>query len=863
MTNKKTNNIKIIAILALIAVIAICNLFAFSAIGGEVKAAGNTNVSYFSGPDPDLYKQWALKEGTGIDVERAWTMTTGSNNVRVGVMDTGIDDHPDFYNINGQLQNIVGSYFCDVGVDPMEILDCDGHGTQVAGIIGAVGDNGIGVSGINKKVSMVSLTVINNNNDIGFLARVIEALRFAKNTYNSQYPISILNLSTEGYLCTENVYSIHDSAWGAGGVYVMDEVSSYPGLLVWAAGNDGYRLSYDIYNEDYYPENRENLISVGAIDRNGNLSVWGNGSASNYGEAVDIYAPGGCGSDGNDYYNRVWTTQVCDGYRAFGGTSSATPHVTGVAALMLSVNPTLSASEIKTLILNNADEIEILTPDSYVPETVKKLNAYKSVAAALLDIDDYGYITGFKPGAGGPNTAFTGVLDIPSVLDGKTVVGIADYAFYECPNITSVILPETVTSIGEGAFCGCTSLSSINIPYGVTTIGEGAFFFDFSLTSITIPSTVTSIGDYAFAGTTGLTSITNESVTPQNIGSMTFAYINKANVDLYIPSSTRLAYINAGWGGFNIIEPWETVYNGIGLTISGINYVSGGDIVIPSEINGVPVTAIGDYAFQYQSSLTSVTVPSSVTTIGDYAFCHCFALTDVNLSSGLTTIGVCAFAFCSSMTVIDLPSSVESIGICAFYGCSDLETIIIRNDVSVITCEGWLALVYSDNLSIYVPYNLYDEYQIATYWCEYTDNFVFYAPVGSFMTCESFSLDAPNGNYYYGWSNGDEDLNIRREYYSTGFIDHMAHLFVDYSADIGIPYWAMNATLHIEVGSEYDGNAVLFGFVDYYEVIDGCIDIDISGRILSCVRDLYILPADGNTDLTFTDQDITILFTNF
>ena len=117
------------------------------------------------------------------------------------------------------------------------------------------------------------------------------------------------------------------------------------------------------------------------------------------------------------------------------------------------------------------------------------------------------------------------------------------------------------------------------------------------------------------------------------------------------------------------------------------NYVSG-DVVIPSSVtnNGTTysVTSIGDYAFSYCSSLTSVTIPNSVISIGEGAFYGCSSLTSITIPNSVTLIGGGAFAWCSSLTSVTIPNSVTSIGNSAFAYCSGLTSVTLPNSVTLI-----------------------------------------------------------------------------------------------------------------------------------------------------------------------------------
>lgn len=99
-----------------------------------------------------------------------------------------------------------------------------------------------------------------------------------------------------------------------------------------------------------------------------------------------------------------------------------------------------------------------------------------------------------------------GEIEIPSVLDGRGVSSISDYAFYECEGLVSVTIPEGVTNIGQSAFEGCESLVSVTIPEGVASMGERAFYGCESLTSVVVPGSLTFLPESAFEECKSLTS---------------------------------------------------------------------------------------------------------------------------------------------------------------------------------------------------------------------------------------------------------------------------------------------------------------------------------------------------------------------
>ena len=317
------------------------------------EASKSANDTYYANGS-----QWNLNGANGIDISQAWDITTGSSGVRVGVIDTGIAAHPD---LNANLAS--GWDFHNN--NSITTDDTDPHGTQVAGIIGAVGNNGTGVAGINWEVTLVPMQASNENNKFE-QNDVIAAIQWAIDRDGTAEQIDILNYSVSGFGESDNVG-------------LLESIREYDGLFVWSAGNDGN-------NVDAFPDvelfNLENCISVGAHDKNNSRSTWGTDS-SNYGNHVDIFAPGGQGASAA---NNIPTTTINNGYYYFKGTSAAAPHVAGVAALLLAVEPTLTSAELKDIILDNADTITISVPNG--TQQVKKLNAYEAVQE-VKDNDDF------------------------------------------------------------------------------------------------------------------------------------------------------------------------------------------------------------------------------------------------------------------------------------------------------------------------------------------------------------------------------------------------------------------------------------------------------------------------------------------
>ena len=123
------------------------------------------------------------------------------------------------------------------------------------------------------------------------------------------------------------------------------------------------------------------------------------------------------------------------------------------------------------------------------------------------------------------------------------------------------------------------------------------------------------------------------------------------------------------------------------------------NLTIAAQLDGYPVTAIGDGVFSWRSSLTAVSIPDSVTAIGDGAFAYCFSLTVITIPDSVTRIGDSAFSCCSSLTAITIPDSVTSIGDSAFFYCSSLTLTVTRDSYAAQYCkEKGLNYTYTDSL---------------------------------------------------------------------------------------------------------------------------------------------------------------------
>jgi subtilisin family serine protease len=297
-----------------------------------------------------------------IDAPRAWDVTHGSGSNVVAVIDTGVDyTHPDLaQNMwvnsnevprdgldndgNGYVDDIHGYDFINHDGDPM---DDQGHGTHVAGTIGADGDNGLGVTGINWDVQIMALKFIGPDG-WGDESDAIEAIYYAITN-----GASITNASWGGDPYSQALYDAIATARDADHVFVA------------AAGNgDMLGVGQDNDATLYYPASYDldNIVAVSAIGANGDL-----GSFSNYGRTtVDLAAPG----------VDVLSTVPGTGYGLNTGTSMAAPHATGVLALVQDLHPEWTYREVIDQVLSTVDPI----PELYgLNATNGRLNAAAAV----------------------------------------------------------------------------------------------------------------------------------------------------------------------------------------------------------------------------------------------------------------------------------------------------------------------------------------------------------------------------------------------------------------------------------------------------------------------------------------------------
>jgi thermitase len=376
--------------------------------------------------DPSFNRLWGMNNtgqsigqaGTldaDIDVSEAWNVSTGNSSIVIAVIDEGIDiNHPELKdNIwrnpdevpddgvdndgNGYVDDIHGYDFAndDASVyDPDPITgQGDEHGTHVAGTIAATGNNGVGVTGVNWDAQVASLKFLGANG--GYTSDAVEAVNYA---VKERIPIS-------------------NNSWGGGGYSqsLRDAIARADAaghLFVAAAGNGGADgVGDDNDATPHYPSNYDvpNVMSVAATDNRDALAPF-----SNYGNnTVDLAAPG----------VDILSTLPGNRYGYYSGTSMATPHVSGVAALIKSRNPAAGDAQIKAQILQFVDKKSNLTTKT---ASDGRLNAVRALTQSADTTDPT--ISEPRPAPGRKTKDRT--PSISATVDDNTQLTQANIQFY-------------------------------------------------------------------------------------------------------------------------------------------------------------------------------------------------------------------------------------------------------------------------------------------------------------------------------------------------------------------------------------------------------------------------------------------------
>lgn len=511
----------------------------------NLSSAGSARTLAAAPNDPSFSQQWALsntgqnggKVGADMSALSAWEITTGSSAAVVAVMDTGVDyRHPDLAanmwtrpsNIPASVIGVHGYDTGDDDADPMDDSAKAGHGTHVAGIIGARGNNGIGISGISQTVSIIAMKIADSSGAlVGDLAAMAKLVELKQN-----YGVNIVaaNASYGGPTASQaerDAISLLNSA----GI-----------LLVAAAGNSSSNTDGGRRN---YPSGFDapNIIGVAATGNNDSLAYY-----SSYGKtSIDVAAPGGAQSSSNDPRG-ILSTLPNNTYGFYQGTSMATPYVTGLAALLKAAKPVATATEIRTAILNGVDKVAAL--ERFVA-TGGRVNARRSLDLLLGNAPPTPTVSvsnvSVTEGDSGSTSAQV-MLSLSAAATGTTTIGYRTVAGSATAG-TDFIASTGTVSIRAGATSATVSIAIV----GDLAV-EGNETLTVEVTSVNgqavtgVSGTVTII-DNDVGGAGPPVTISNAAVTEGNFGTPVMRFIltlaakttRQASVSFVTANGTALA----------------------------------------------------------------------------------------------------------------------------------------------------------------------------------------------------------------------------------------------------------------------------------------------------------------------------------
>lgn len=511
-------------------------------------------------PDDARFSElWAMQNtgqnggtaGADIKAVDAWDISTGSHDVVIGIIDTGMDyNHPDlqanrWVNPGNMPGSTYGYSTLNAAQDPM---DSDSHGTHVAGTIGASGNNAAGVTGVNWNVTLIPCQFLGPTG--GSTSGAIECINyFTDLKLNYGVDVKATNNSWGGGGYSDTLRAAIQSAGEAGILFVA------------AAGNDGVNAdSTPMYPAAY---DLDVIVSVASTDRNDNLSIFSSG-ASNYGAvSVDLGAPG----------SAILSTIPGGGYASYSGTSMASPHVAGAAALLWSLDPDISTAEMKSILMNSGDALASLDGKT---ASGKRLN----LSSAIADADPTpSFRLSLTPRTqqivAGETATFT--LDVGSIAEWT---GQVDLAVTVEPALDNVSL--SVSSAEPGQTVTLQATTSAETPWGSyqftvtgTDNASGQLVKSVDANLEIIPQ---GLQDYSYSNTTsvaipdndpvGITSIIN--VPQQGFVFGTEAGVNITHtwrgdltVKLRSPQGTEhILHTASGGSADDLIESWQTpVFN--------------------------------------------------------------------------------------------------------------------------------------------------------------------------------------------------------------------------------------------------------------------------------------------------------------
>lgn len=606
-----------------------------------------------------------------LNIQDTWTKTKGSG-IKVAIIDSGIDtDHPEFAERISEMSYYASQDKVVKDYDMSIIEDEQGHGTAVAGVLAASIDNAEGIAGIAPEVELVIIKC--DVDSSGEFVRGSDAVLGL--AYAIEQDVDIINMS---FRASVDMFSKYTK------LAVDSDI-----ICIASAGNDGSSIPV-------YPASLDSVIAVGAYDTDNDMLC----DYSNYGENVDILAPG-----------TAYTTQINGEYGLSTGTSISAPIAAGAAALYMSLNGKAEFSTMLELFRASSVDIGTLGEDYrngygeldinalvceekgtitydmltdevpnqtqifvkghtvqsmpeperlYVvydgwffdPNCTDECELYTNIFQNDVTLyaswinEDEGSVFSYTTKADGTIDirSYTGkrrYITVPSVIEGKQVTSIGERAFADNQRLRTVMLPESLRVIDDWAFTNCTMLRTVVVPDSVKSIGQESFSgcSRLSLVDIANTSKLASIGERAFA----------------------FTGIN----EFYIPSGMN------SLGGY-------AFYGSTGLRSVSI---AGGNTTYQIISNAI-YNVSGDTLIYYPAGLSGeYTIPEGTVNIGDAAFAYTRS-TMVQLNDGLKSIGKEGFAY-GRVGSASFPESLEVMGAYVYSNSNRLSSVTFSENGSL------------------------------------------------------------------------------------------------------------------------------------------------------------------------------------